>query len=81
MTIKKISLYLNIIYLTIIILILLISYFLYLIYNKKKKKVENFEKIVEYRDVTFYDEKGTTEFLLRDSDNYVIKFKLIYSIK
>lgn len=76
MTIKKISLYLNIIYLTIIILVLLISYYLYLIYNKKKKKVEKFEIIVEYRDVTFYDEKDTTEFLLRDSDNYVRNFTI-----
>jgi hypothetical protein len=76
MTIKKISLYLNIIYLSIIILVLLISYYLYLIYNKKKKKVEKFEKIVEYRDVTFYDEKDTTEFLLRDSDNYVRNFTI-----
>lgn len=76
MTIKKNSLYLNIIYLSIIILVLLISYYLYLIYNKKKKKVEKFEKIVEYRDVTFYDEKDTTEFLLRDSDNYVINFTI-----
>lgn len=76
MAIKKISLYLNIIYLTIIILILLISYYLYLIYNKKKKKIENFDVIVEYRDVTFYDEKETTEFLLRDSDNYVRNFTI-----
>lgn len=76
MEIKKISLYLNIIYLTIIILILLISYYLYLIYNKKKKKIENFDVIVEYRDVTFYDEKETTEFLLRDSDNYVRNFTI-----
>jgi len=74
MTIKKFSLYLNIIYLTIIILILFILYYLYLIYNKKKKKIENFDEIVEYRDVTFYDEKDTTEFLLRDSDNYVRNF-------
>lgn len=76
MAIKKNSLYLNIIYLTIIILILLISYYLYLIYNKKKKKIENFDVIVEYRDVTFYDEKETTEFLLRDSDNYVRNFTI-----
>lgn len=76
MTIKKNSLYLNIIYITIVILVLLISYYLYLIYNKKKKKVEKFEKIVEYRDVTFYDEKDTTEFLLRDSDNYVRNFTI-----
>jgi hypothetical protein len=74
MTIKKFSLYLNIIYLTIIILILFILYYLYLIYNKKKKKIEKFDEIVEYRDVTFYDEIDTTEFLLRDSDNYVRNF-------